>query len=147
MASFKEVSLDIKKSLKELGDSDALLRNLGATLHTLTLDRIFTEGKKSDGGGIGTYKASTIKSKKKKNRFTSNKINLRNTEDLAGDYIFTVDIGVLELGFAGTNRKDGGDNSEIREWLEKKFGDIFAMTSQEEEDVDNIINDFVEKNI
>jgi len=146
MATLKEVSKEIMNDLERLGKNSQLSRFVASNLHTLTLDRIFTQGKSGSGSSIGSYASGTIKKKKKEGRFTSNKVNLRNTEQLVGSYIFNCSNGVCELGFAAISRNDKTTNTEVKKSLERQYGDdLFNLTSQEEKEVDNLIEDYLDK--
>lgn len=142
MATLKSVSEEI---LADLAKTSQVGRFLGANLHTLTLDRIFTKGIASNGSPLGTYTPVTISIKKRKGRFTSSKVNLRDTGKLANSYIFSTKGSVVDIGFTEVSRGDGNTNKELKNKLEEQYGDIFDLTSQEEGEIDGIIGDFLDK--
>jgi len=142
MASLKDVSKDIQNDLSKLSKVG---RVIGADLHTLTLDRIFSDGIASNGSKLGTYSPTTISLKKSAGHFTSINVNLRNTDKLASSYTFDVKGNDVNLGFQAISRGDGSTNKEIMAKLEKQYGTIFALTSQETSEIDEIISDYLDK--
>lgn len=141
MATAEQTIREIQTELRKIADPSKLLLTLATQQRSSSKTRIFTDGETSFGGPIGTYKDSTIKSKKRKGRFTSSKINLRDTEQLADAYQIEVrGKKRVVLGFSET--RDKGSNSEIVDSLEDRFGIIFAPTEQEFQEQDLIIDSF-----
>lgn len=141
MATMQQVSEEI---LAGIVQTQQIPRIVAANLHTLTLDRIFTKGINSAGSQIGTYTPFTIRKKKEKGRFTSNKVNLRDTEQFVNAYVFGCSGNSCVLGFASTGRNDGETNARIKKKLETQYGPIFDLTKQEEAEIDEIILEFVD---
>jgi len=147
MATLKQVSNEI---IGDLSKIDKLPRFIGAALQSEMLDRIFTKGKASDGSKIGEYSIFTIALKKNEGKFTSKDVNLRNTDTLANSYIFDATNKGVELGFTGGSRTDNktGEtviNADLVPKLEEKYGDIFALTSEEEKLIEDLTEDFTDK--
>lgn len=142
MATLKEAINEIEKGLSEI---DGLARFVGTSIHSETLDRIFTKGIASDGSSIGEYAESTISLKKKEGRFTSKKVNLRDSEKLVGSYIFNFKGNVVLLGFREISRGDGTTNKKIVDSLEGRYGDIFSLTSEENKLIDELTDDYLDK--
>jgi len=144
MATLKAVSDEI---LRDLSKTDKLPRFLGAALQSETLDRIFTDGIKTDGSKIGEYSIFTIALKKNEGKFTSSSVNLRNSDTLANSYIFDVSTNRLELGFTSNSRTDNnGDtvtNEALIPKLEEQYGEIFGLTSKEVKLVEDLTDDFI----
>ncbi len=144
MPTAEQTIREIQTGLRNLKDPSKLLLTLATQQRSDSKQRIFTDGQSSFGGAIGTYKPSTIKAKKRKGRFTSNKINLRNTEQLVDAYEIEVKSkNRVVLGFA--ELRDKGSNSKIVDFLEDRFGIIFAPTEKELQRQDIIIDQFTEK--
>ena len=141
VATLKNVSEDI---LKQLALTSQVGRVVGSDLFTLTKKRIFTDGIASDGASIGTYSPVTVSIKKSKGRFTSKEVNLRDTETLANSYTFEGKGDSAEIGFRGAT-KNGVSNAEKIKKIEQRYGDVFGLTSKEEGEIDNIIDDFVDR--
>ena len=142
MATLKQVTNEIMDDLSKL---DGLTRFVGIALHSETLDRIFTKGIDSSGSSLGTYSNDTISLKKSQGHFTSNKVNLRNTDQLANSYIFQPKGKEILLGFRNINRNDKTTNAKVIQNLEKQYGDIFGLTSKEDKLIDDLIEDYTDK--
>ena len=142
MATLESVSKEIKR---QLALTSKIGRAVASDLHTLTRIRIFEDGKATNGKPLGTYKESTIKRKKRKGRFTSSKVNLRDTEKLANSYIFsTKGKNDYVLGFAEISRPRT-PNSKIIKYLEEQYGQIFQITTSEAQGIDASIEDFLDR--
>jgi hypothetical protein len=144
MATLEKVTEELLNDLQKF--SSQVARKIGSDLHTITLDRIFTEGIASNGQKIGTYSPGTISIKKKKGRFTSKQVNLRDTETLVNSYKFETKGDLVELGFI-KKEKDGVSNSKKVKDLKEKYGDIFGLTDKEKSFIDDIAQDFLDKKI
>ena len=142
MATMKQVSNDIISDLKKF---DKLPRFIGASLHSETFERIFTKGIKTDGTEAGNYTPYTISLKKESNHFTSTKVNFRNTDQLANSYIFEPKKDEVLIGFESISRNDGTTNDAIVKKLEKQYGEIFTINSDEQKLVDELLVDFTDK--
>lgn len=142
MATLKSVSKDI---LKQLGQTTQVGRAVASDLLTLTRVRIFEDGKNSKGSNIGEYTPATVSIKKSTGRFTSNKVNLRDTGKLANSYILSCKKNKCELGFAAISRGDGKTNDQLVKEIEQKYGAVFALTSAESKEIDNIMEDFMDR--
>lgn len=143
MATLKQVSDEI---LRDLSKFNRIGRFIAVPLHSETLDRIFTKGIASDGSALGNYAPKTISLKKSKGRFTSNKVNLRNTDQLANSYIAEIRKNEILLGFRKVIRNDETTNTKVIENLEKQYKkDIFGLTTKELKLVDDLIEDFTDK--
>ncbi len=141
MATLKNVSKEIIDQLKL---TSQIGRIVGSDLFTLTKVRIFDDGIASDGNPIGTYSPVTVSIKKSKGRFTSKDVNLRDTETLANSYTFKGEGDSTEVGFRSAT-KNGVSNTEKIKKIEEKYGDVFALTANEEGEIDNIIGDFLDR--
>jgi hypothetical protein len=140
--TLRQASDDI---LKGLMLTSMVARKVASDLHTLSFDRIFTQGLNASGSQIGTYTPFTIRKKKEKGRFTSSKVNLRDTDKLANSYLFHCTSNTnCNIGFANISRGDGKTNSELKVKLENQYGDIFGLTAKEEGEIDEIIADFLD---
>ena len=63
-----------------------------------------------------------------------------------GSYIFSCNKNECELGFANISRGDGSTNTEIKNKLEKQYGDnLFELTNEEEAEIDNLVDDYIDK--
>lgn len=139
MATLKQVTVEL---LKDLEKFNKLPRFLQANLYAKTKDRIFTDGIKADSSKIGEYALKTEEYKKKKGRFTSSTINLRDTNTLARSYTYDFTNKSVEFGFSAATRNYGVTNEELVGYLEEKYGDIFGLTKEEEDLIDTLVDDF-----
>lgn len=143
MATLEDVRKELKGSLSHL-ESPAFLRQAASQAFTDSNKRIFVDGIKSNGSPIGQYAESTKKRKRKKFGNVS-KINLRDTETLVKSYLFEERSKTkFVLGFADVSRK-GIRNSELWDILEENYGDIGALTESESKNVDQVIDDGIDK--
>ena len=142
MATLKQVGNDIFSDLKKF---DKLPRFLGATLFSETSKRIFIKGIKSSGSQAGNYSPTTISLKKEAGNFSGSKVNFRNTEQLANSYTFQPKKNEVLLGFSPISRTDGTTNEKVREKLEKKYGEIFDLTTKEDKLIAELVEDFTDK--
>ena len=143
MATLEKVSNDIKA---QLSMTSGIGRAVASDLLTLTRIRIFDKGIATDGTEIGTYSNVTVSIKKAKGRFTSSKVNLRDTGKLANSYSFSPkgkDKWVI--GFASISRGDGKTNAELVTKIEEQYGQVFQLTRDEAQEIDNIIGDFLDR--
>jgi hypothetical protein len=147
VATLESVSKDILNGLNTI--SSQIGRAVASDLHTLTLVRIFDDVIASDGSKIGTYSPVTVSIKKSKGRFTGNDVNLTDTGKLKNSYLVKPK-GKKDyvLGFANVSRADGKTNTQLVNELEgEKYNkNIFALTSNEAREINNIIGDFLDRN-
>jgi len=143
MATLESVRKDLEREIREINTTGlvGLLGRMANQAHRSSLNRIFTDGIKSDGSAIGSPKPSTVKFKKKTGRPTV-KLTLRQTDTLAGSYTFERNGKFFQLGFVDVNRADGGDNGDIARFNEARFGKIFDLTKKELDELDIIINNY-----
>ena len=151
MATMKQVSTEIMNDLNKLSVNGAVWRFIGANMLSLSRERIFDEGKNSEGKQIGDYSEFTIRKKKDDGRFTSRKVNLRNTDTLANSYIVSFDNKGFKLGFTSASRPsdDGGsiNNTKLIEKLEAQYGDdLFGATDDELDLIDELVGDYLDLN-
>lgn len=138
MATLDEVYNDITNGLNTLKND--VLREVALDVQTKTRKRIFTDGIKADGNKIGEYSPVTEAIKRKKGRFTSSKVNLRDTEKLVNSYVVEPKGKKYVIGFVSASRS-GVTNTAKKENLENKYGnDLFEPMEKEiEEAVENVI--------
>lgn len=150
MATLKQVKNEIAKELDALGETDKVLRAMANEAFRLSAVRIFEDGIKSDSTPIGTYKSSTRAFRKRVNKDTGSRIILELTSQFKRAYNFDRRSDKeYVLGFAETNRvtinskPSDTTNKEIIDFNEDRFGNIFALTSEEDFALDQIADDFV----
>ena len=142
MATIEEWANDLSGDIQRFvstGANKVLLR-MGQQAFADSKVRIFTDGIKSNGSPIGTYAASTIKQKEREGRFTSSRINLRDTENLVNSYAVEPEgNNRVVLGFIEVRRPDGITNAELVDITEKNYGSIYTLTDKEIERTDQIL--------
>lgn len=138
MATLDEVSREITSKID--GFSHDLLREIALDYTTNSKKRIFTDGIKADGKQIGEYSAVTKSIKRKKGRFTSDKVNLRDTETLVNSYIAEPKGTDYSVGFIAASNQKVTNSAKILK-LKKQYGyDLFDASDEEINNVDIIIN-------
>lgn len=148
MATLKEVEREIRSDIKKFVSvaQNRLTGAVSVQLHGDILSRVFTSGVTSSGAPIGTYSPSTVRIKKSKGRFTSKRINLRNTDTLAGSFITLPTSSGYGIGFADVKRPDSNvRNGELAAELEERYGDLFDPTQGELKRIDKIIDNFIDR--
>lgn len=138
MATLQQVRDEIRVDLDFLRKDIKFLLTLAQQAFADSKDRIFSQGLKSDSAGIGTYADSTARSKKRRGRFTSDRINLRETEKLVDSYKVEPSGKDVVLGFEEIGRRTS--NSKLVDILENRYGDIFGLTDQELSNIDLLID-------
>lgn len=143
MATIDQWVEELVSDIQELRSSKAnkLLGRLAQQGFADSKQRVFTDGIKSDGTPIGTYAESTEQSKKRRGRFSSSRINLRETEKLVDSYRHEQKGSQFILGFEEVDR-DGITNAELVDILEDKYGAVFQLSGEEENRLDEIIDQF-----
>lgn len=127
-------------------ESDKPKRVAASTVLAIQRERIFAQGKSSDGSQIGTYSTKPIsisESRQARNtgqtRFEGGYaeykskigknpgyVNLRNTDQMYADYGYVVSDRDLSLGF------QNDDNAQKRAWMEDKYSkEIFHQSDAE----------------
>lgn len=137
MATLDQVTKEIIADLDNL--SNNLVREVALDYQTNSRKRIFTDGIKSDGSQMGTYSPVTKAIKRKKGRFTSDKVNLRDTETLVNSYIVEPTRNGYEVGFK-SGLSGGVSNTEKKKKIEKKYGEVFEPTNDELDKIDDLID-------
>ena len=120
-------------------------------LLSVSRERIFDKGLNSNGQPIGDYTITTVRIKKDKGRFTSRKVNLRDTETLVNSYIVTRKGKQWQIGFtSGSREGDEGQsvsNTEVIKKLEEQYGDdLFGATDEELALIPELIGDYLDLN-
>jgi len=139
------------KDLNGLSVDGAVWRFAMSNVLSLSRDRIFTKGLNSKGEQIGEYADVSIRKKKDKGRFTSRKVNLRDTETLVNSYIVTRKGKQWQIGFtSGSREGDEGQsvsNTEVIKKLEEQYGDdLFGATDEELALIPELIGDYLDLN-
>lgn len=139
MATLEQVTNEIEVSINFL--KNGLLREVALDYLTNSKKRIFTDGIKADGSQIGEYSEVTKAIKRKKGRFTSEKVNLRDTETLVNSYVAQPNgVNGYDVGFV-SGSSNGVSNTAKIEKLKKQYGDDLLDPSKEElNEIDDLIN-------
>lgn len=144
MASNLRAHAEIKKELRGLLDSTKILLAMANQNRSDMRHRVFTDGRKADGSSIGTYSPATIRIKQQRGRFSGKKINLRSTEQLA-DSLRVESRGKNKVVLGFLDNRDKGTNSALVEDLEKRYGDVFSLTKEEDKRGDIVLTDEINK--
>lgn len=132
---------DLGKRFVTLQQSDTLLRTIAQGMLPTTFDRIHQDGQKADGSQLGQYSPSYLKLRQKApyKRGSDSKVILVLTADMSNNYsIIPLSDKEYALGF--TNPTEG----EKADWLEQRYGKIWALTDQELEGVRAIVQEFID---
>jgi len=145
--SWEQYSKFIWQKLRQLKDINQYALTAANNTYREQLTRIFVEGRKSNGGKIGTYSPKYRELKAKKIGSGAN-VNLVFTGQFRAAFSVAPNPvnNSVELGFIDSGRKTltgkstSVKNSEIREYNEDRYGAIFEMTDQEASNAQKAIN-------
>jgi len=128
------------KGMASLTDTDSLLRTISEAMLGETKFRIHNEGLRATGNGIGQYNDRYLKLRVNKyNRTSDRDIVFSLTGTMENNYK-VIEISDTEYGL-GFDNPDDADKSV---WLAERFGnDIWALSEKELNDVNTIVQEFV----
>lgn len=127
--------------------ADSVTREAAVTALAVSKRRIFDEGRNSSGAGIGTYSPSYLRIRAKRG-FSGGRVILTLTDQLRVDYTLVAIANGYGLGFtggaAGTNSSNATSSDKAR-YAEDRYGSIFALTNDELQLVQRIVQNRVNK--
>lgn len=131
---------NVGTAMLTLQNSDSLLREICTSMIGETFDRIHKDGQKADGSQIGQYSTNYLKLRQKApyKRSSDPKVILVLTSDMSNNYSI-VPLSEKEYALGFTNPTE----AQKADWLEERYGKIWALTEQELEGVHNIIQEFI----
>jgi hypothetical protein len=101
------------------------------------LQRIFNDGKLTNGGNIGQYTPGRYKALRNKEGKRIDKVDLQFT----GDLFRSIDRGTLGvdsvIGFTNAERK------KIADHLETRYGDVFTASVEEKEEATLLMEEYI----
>ena len=128
------------KKINALRRLDQAKRRVGLSMLTITSERIFTDGKSSDGQKIGDYSDSYMKVRERKKWPDSTKVILQAGRQMVLDFSLVLEGDKWGLGFKNS------DNQNKSEWVEITFEkSIFAHTDSEVTEFTNIMQNEVNR--
>ena len=128
------------KGMASLTDTDSLLRTISEAMLGETKFRIHNEGLRATGNGIGQYNDRYLKLRVNKyNRTSDRDIVFSLTGAMENNYkVIAISDTEYGLGF------DNPDDADKSVWLAERFGnDIWALSEKELNDVNTIVQEFV----
>jgi len=129
-SNFADVAKKIISKLEATKDSNNpvyIPRMVAAAVLPKMRNRIFVEGKDSDGKGIGTYSSNYLEYRKAKGKGSSPNVKLFFTRELQNDLSVIPDGDKIDIGFKNPT------NFEISVHLEEKYQKhIFTKLTKEE---------------
>lgn len=135
VGAFKELAGKMLTAVQ----AERMLREIATNVRTLQRERIHEDGKKADGTLMGQYSKEYLKLRLAKGK-PSDHVRLFWEGDLANQYS-VVPLSKTEYGLGWSNSKQ----AEIAEYQEDRFGKIWALTTQELEEVRATISDYIAK--
>jgi hypothetical protein len=121
---------NILAKFRELDNPETVSRAAALALMPELHYRIHTSGKKTDGSAIGTYSNSYLKLRQSKyNRTSDSSVIASLTKQLELAYI----LKATEKGYTIDNlgNKIQGESKTKTEFLEEKYGEIWALSQRE----------------
>lgn len=129
----------ITAKLQSLEQSDALLTEVATTMLAETRQRIHEDGKNAAGGNIGTYKKSYLEWRMENGyKSTGSNVKLFLTGQMQNDYK-VVPQSKTKYGLGFSNPLDANKAG----WAEERFGKIYGLTSDEQQLVQDICDEFI----
>ena len=129
----------ITAKLQSLEQSDTLLREVATTMLAETRQRIHEDGKNAAGGNIGTYKKSYLEWRMENGyKSTGSNVKLFLTGQMQNDYK-VVPQSKTKYGLGFSNPLDANKAG----WAEERFGKIYGLTSDEQQLVQDICDEFI----
>jgi hypothetical protein len=114
---------------------DKAIRIASLSMLSIVKQRVFNNagGKNSQSKSFGTYNTKYKKVRELKERRTNSQINLMFTGDTEIQFKFGINNGKYCLGFDALPNGDSKNPnaSQKTEYMEGRFGDIFALTQEE----------------
>lgn len=138
--NIKIVSESILKKLNILNNREYLLRPVAFDIIALMTERIHSEGKASDGSGIGTYSSDYLKLRQKKFKRSSDaKIIVSLTRQLENDWSVIATEKGYGIGF------NNPLNFQKAGWVEEnKDKKIFKLSKPEREHAEKRLTELVQ---
>ena len=127
----------LQKDLKKIQNTEPVIRDIALSLAASNTRRIHNEGEKVSGGQIGQYKASTKRIRAKKGRQISF-IDFSFTGQLSKDFVAEPVPGGWVVGFINPSGRKPTSGT-IHEELEKKFGEVWGISSSDEAAIQRIL--------
>lgn len=122
---------NILAKFRELGNPETVSRAAAIAVLPELHYRIHTKGQKTDGSAIGTYSNSYLKLRQKKpyNRTADSSVIASLTRQLEDSYT----LKATEKGYTIDNlgNKIQGESKTKTEFLEEKYGEIWALSQRE----------------
>jgi hypothetical protein len=119
--------------------STAMLREIANTVLGEQLARIHQRGEKSDNSKIGTYSDQYMKVRLKKGLTADREVILVFKNNMQSDYGILILDDSVGLGFNDER------NYKKSKYMEERYGAIYDLNDTEEEAVENIANDYIER--
>jgi hypothetical protein len=138
------LTIDISPTIQSLGKAvspasvDTLLRNIAQGLLGEIRTRIHEQGQNAKGSQIGTYSKAYLKRRIKAGKTASTKVVLSYTRQMQNDWKVIPLGGSYGLGFSNSLNADKAD------WMQERFGKIYALTPSEQKQMEAIISDWLD---
>lgn len=116
---------NILAKTKELSNPETVSRAAALAVMPELRHRIHVEGKRTDGGKIGTYSNSYLRVREKYNRGNSKDVILSLTRQLENGYT----LKATENGYTIGNISP--KNDEVIKHLTEKYGDVWLLSERE----------------
>ena len=132
---------ELKGKVLTLAQTDSLLREIAGTMLSRTSERIHPQSgstRRADGSTLGNYKLDYLALRKRKINDSSPNIKFVYSTLMEKDYKI-VPLSPTEYGLGFSNPK----NLDKADWLEQRFGKVWALTTEELDKVRDIIKEYL----
>lgn len=132
---------ELKGKVLSAANVDSLLREIAGTMLSQTKNRIHPQSgstRRADGSSLGNYKPDYLALRKRKINDSSPNIKFVYSSLMEGDYK-VVPLSPTEYGLGFSNPK----NLDKADWLEQRFGKVWALTTEELDKVRDIIKEYL----
>lgn len=125
-------------------NTEKLTRTVAVSMLTVISKRIFMQGLNANGQRIGTYNPDYYKQRLKKYGRSNKNITFIASGHMANDFStgVTPTKDGYGMGFA-ENSDEGLSHYQLAGFLEERFGFVWSMTAQEEEQAFDIAEQFI----
>ena len=141
----------LNAQLREVKDTDPLLRRIAVSLATSNTNRIHNESKDLSGAEItykpsrktpqqGAYSKGYAKLRRAKGK-QINKVNLSFTGKLSTEFMASEIAGGWGVGFISSSTGD------LRKFLEDKYGDLWGISTKDRQAIERILSKVIKKQL
>lgn len=140
----ENLAASLRGKLLEISDKDKVLRTVATTMCGEIRTRIHEKGLNASGAAIGIYDPEYLKVRIKKGKTSSPKVIISFSRQLQNDFAIGEKLPINTGNGWGLGFKNNF-NASKSDWMEEKYGTIWALTSQEHKQAQAVANGETQK--